>query len=66
MTGSEFATNISFKQEEVNVTSGELKLFKHNSDSNCLMTNLFCPTAVPKFLLKLKSARSYIGLGREH
>ena len=43
MTGSAFATNISFFEDEVNVTSGELKLFEHKSDGGSLMTKRFCP-----------------------
>jgi len=43
VTGSAFATNIFYKENEVNVTSGELKLFEHKLDSGSLMTKRFCP-----------------------
>jgi hypothetical protein len=42
VTGSAFATNIFFKQEEVNIKCGELKVFEHQSDSGSLMTKRFC------------------------
>ena len=41
-TGSAYATNLFFKEEQILVLQGTLKKFQHLADSNSTMTKEFC------------------------
>jgi hypothetical protein len=43
-TGSAYATNLFFKDEQVKLLQGSLKNFKHTADSKNAMTKEFCDT----------------------
>jgi hypothetical protein len=43
-TGSAYATNLFFKEEQIIILQGTLKKFRHSADSNCTMTKEFCGT----------------------
>jgi hypothetical protein len=41
-TGSAFATNVFFKEDDIKIVQGSLKTFQHAADSGSTMTKEFC------------------------